>query len=217
MDDVEPEEMPRALVEEFIEREEGTRALLDELEKLTLQGEHEEVRERVRDLAEENQSVFFTVALSLGRSKQFYGDVESQLGVGTADRLRELGETYPALAEVFGVVRTEEARDRHNPITGLRASTAYLGEEEVPIISYAPQSGDVELFQARGSPEEVLQFASYLVQSTTDALDSALDREFSTNTDELSALIDRQEELESELSRLRDQIDELRRRPVGDE
>ena len=50
-----------------------------------------------------------------------------------------------------------------------------------------------------------------------DEVDSAMERDYSVNTEELSALIDRQEELESELNTLRDQIDELRRKPVGSE
>ena len=217
MDDVESDDMPRVLVEEFLAREEGTRYLLDELEALTLEGDHEAVRERIRDLAEHNRNVFYAVALSLTGSKQFYGDVEAQLGVEAADVLRDLGETYPALAEPFGVVRTEQTRDRHNPVTELEARTTYVAEEEVPAVRYTPKSGAVELFTGKGSPEEVLQFASYLVQATTDSLDSAMDRDYSVNTEELSSLIDRQEELEGELDQLRDQIDELRRTPVDRE
>ncbi|MEF8853128.1 MAG: hypothetical protein V5A28_12050 [Haloarculaceae archaeon] len=217
MDDVESEDVPRVFVEELLAREEGTRRLLDELERLALEGDHEAVRERVRDLAEHNRNVFYAVALSLTGSAQFYGDVEAQLGVEAADVLRDVGETYPALAEPFGVVRTERTRDRHNPVTELEAHTTYVESEEVPAVRYTPKSGAVELFTAKGSPEEVLQFASYLVQATTDSLDSALDRDYSVNTEELSALIDRQEELEAELDRLRDQIDELRRTPVDRE
>jgi uncharacterized protein (UPF0335 family) len=48
-------------------------------------------------------------------------------------------------------------------------------------------------------------------------LEASLEQEHSVNTEELSGLIDRREELESELDHLRTQIDELRRRPVGDE
>ena len=99
-------------------------------------------------------------------------------------------------------------------MTELDARTTYVAEEEVPAIRYTPRSGEVDLFTGKGSPEEVLQFASYLVQATTDSLDSAMEHEYSVNTEELSALIDRQEELEGELDRLRDQIDELRRTPV---
>jgi len=214
MDDIDRQEMPRMLVEEFLEREAGTRALLDELEKRSLEGDDESVRERIRTLASNNRSVFFTVAFSLAGSKQFFGDVEAQLGVEAADRLRDLSETYPSLAEPFHVVRTEQARDRYNPITGLETTTTYDAEEEVPLIEYTPRSGAVELYTGKESPEEVLQYALYLVQATTDSLDAALDREHTVSTDELGALIDRREELESELSRLRDQIDELRRRPV---
>ena len=217
MDDVDSDDMPRVIVEEFLAREEGTRRLLDDLERLTLEGDHDAVRERIRDLADNNQNVFYAVALSLTGSKQFYGDVEAQLGVEAADVLRDLGETYPALAEPFAVVRTEQTRDRHNPVTELEARTTYVDSEEVPAVRYTPKSGDVELFTGKGSPEEVLQFASYLVQATTDSLDSALDREYSVNTEELGALIDRQEELEAELDQLRDQIDELRRTPVDRE
>jgi hypothetical protein len=216
MDDVDRREMPGVLVEEFLEREQGVRALLDELEMLSLRGDDAEVRERIRALAENNQSVFFTVAFSLAGSKQFFGDVESQLGVGAADRLRDLSEEYPALAEPFSVVRTEQANDRRNPVTGLEATTTYRLDEEVPLINYAPRSGAVELFTGKSSPEEVLGFATYLVQATTDSLDAALENEQTVNTDELSGLIDRREELESELGRLRDQIDEFRRRPVDE-
>jgi SMC interacting uncharacterized protein involved in chromosome segregation len=79
------------------------------------------------------------------------------------------------------------------------------------------QSGDVTLVEATESPQEVLQVATYLVQSTTDSLEAAIEQEHSVNTEELSGLIDRREELETELDQLRDLIDELRRRPVGDE
>jgi hypothetical protein len=210
-------ELPGALVEEYLDREQGTRALLDELEQLALEGDHEAVRERIRGLAEENAGVFFAVALSLTGSKQFFGDVEAQLDVTAADRLRELPETYPTLVEPFSIVRTEQSHDRYNPVTGLSTTTTYHAEEEVPLIRYGMQSGDVTLVEATESPQEVLQVATYLVQSTTDSLEAAIEQEHSVNTEELSGLIDRREELETELDQLRDLIDELRRRPVGDE
>lgn len=216
MDDVDSQEMPGVLVEEYLERERGTLALLDELEKLSIEGEHGELRERVRSFARTNQEVFYTIALSLTGSKQFFGDVESQLGVEPADKLRELSETYPTLAEPFSLVRMEISNDRHNPLTGLDVTTTYHAEEEVPLVSYSAYSGGVELYEYRGSPQEVLQSASYLVQATNDSLEAALQNNHSVNTDELSELIDRREKLESELHHLHDLIDELRRNPIGD-
>jgi hypothetical protein len=213
MDDTDGE-MPGAVVEAFLDRERGTRALLDELEQRRLAGEHDEVRERIRAFAEHSRSTFFTVALALTNSKHFFGDVEAQLGVGVADRLRDLAETYPTLAEPFSVVRMEVANDRRNPMTGMDVTTSYHAEEEVPLIAYTAHSGEVVLHESRGSPQEVLQSASYLVQATNDALEAALDEDHSVNTDELSELIDRRERLESELGVLRDRIDELRRNPV---
>jgi len=217
MDDVDSQEMPGALVEEYLQRERGTRSLLDELEKLSIEGEHEALRDRVRTFAENNQEVFYTVALALTGSKHFYGDVESQLGVGPADKLRELAETYPSLSEPFSLVRMEVSNERRNPITGFDVTTTYHAEEEVPIVGYTAHSGDMDLYDYRGSPQEVLQTASYLVQATNDSLEAALQQNHSVNTDELSELIDRHEKLESELNTLRDHIDELRRKPVGDE
>ena len=210
-------ELPGMLVEEYLEREAGVRALLDDLDRQALSGDHEGVRERIRGLAEENRSVFFTVALSLTGSAQFFGDVEAQLDVTAADRLRDLADTYPALAEPFSVVRNEQARDRRNPVTGLETTTSYHAEEALPLIRYTVKSGNVDLYEGCESPEEVLGVATQFVRSTTDALEAAMDDDFSVNTEELSNLIDRREELESELDRLRGQIDELRRRPIGDE
>ena len=217
MDDVDSQEMPGALVEEYLQCERGTLALLDELEKLSIEGEHEQLRNRIRAFAENNQQVFFAVAISLTGSKHFFGDVEAQLGVGPADKLRELAETYPSLAEPFNLVRMEVSNDRRNPVTSMDVTTAYHAEEEVPLVSYTAYSGGVELYDHRGSPQEVLQSASYLVQATNDALEASLEQNHSVNTDELSELIDRREKLESELNLLRDHIDELRQRPVGDE
>jgi hypothetical protein len=217
MDDVHREEMPGALVEAYLDRERGARALLDELDKLALSGEHEQLRERVREFADENQKVFYAVALSLTGSEQFFGDVEAQLGVEPADRLRDLSETYPALADPFSLVRVEIANERHNPITGLDVTTTYHDEEEVPLVAYTAYSGELDLFDSRGSPQEVLETAGYLIQATNDSLESALDRDYSVNTDELSELIDRRETLESELNTLHDLIDELRRKPLDDE
>ena len=217
MDDVDSQDMPGALVEEYLERERGTLALLEELEKLSIEGKHEQLRDRVRTFAENDQGVFYTVALSLTGSKHFFGDVESQLGVEPADKLRELAETYPSLAEPFNLVRMEVSSERYNPLTGLDVTTTYYMEEEVPLVSYTAYSGGVDLYEYRGSPQEVLQSASYLVQATNDSLEAALQQDHSVNTDELSELIDRREKLESELNYLHDLIDELRRNPVGDE
>lgn len=217
MDDVDSQEMPGVLVEEYLQRERGTLALLDELEKLSVEGEYETLRERIRTFARSNQEVFYTVALALTGSKHFFGDVESQLGVEPADKLRTLAETYPSLAEPFGLVRLEISNDRFNPITGLDVTTTYHSEEEVPLVSYSAYSGDLDLYEYRGSPQEVLQSASYLVQATNDSLEAALKQNHSVNTDELGELIDRREKLESELNHLHDLIDELRRKPIGDE
>ena len=217
MDDVDGDAMPGAIVEAFLERERGTRALLDELEMLAVEGRHGEVRERVRSLAENDEAVFYTVAFSLSRSRQFFGDVEAQVGVTAADRLRELAETYRSLTDTFAIVRTEVSEDRHNPVTDLRYTVTYHRGVESPIVRYRPLSGERELFESRGTPAEVLHLSTDLVEATTDALDVALDEDYSVNTEELSELIDSRERLESALSRLRDDLDELRRTPVADE
>jgi hypothetical protein len=217
MDDLNSEAMPGALVEAYLERERGVREFLDELEALTVRGEHEAVRERLRSFAETDRAAFFAVALALTGSPHFYGDVESQLDVSAADALRDLGDTYPTLAEPFALVRMEVAGDRQNPVTGLDVTTTYDAEQEVPLVAYTALSGDVGLFESRGSPQEVLSTATYVVQATNDALEAAMAGDHPVATDELSELIDRREELESELSTLRDRIDDLRRAPAGDE
>jgi len=217
MEDVDREAMPRAIVEEFLTRERGTRALLDELEKLSIEGRTEELHERIHALAESNEAVFYTVAFSLADAAQFFGDVEAQLDVTAADRLRDLAETYPTLAEPFTIVRTEISEDRKNPVTNVSYGVSYHRGIESPIVTYQPLSGDRVLYESRATPSEVLQTAGDMVAATTDALDVALDSDHSVNTEELSALIDRREELESELSRLRDDLDELRRKPVDGE
>jgi predicted nuclease with TOPRIM domain len=217
MDDVDSKEMLGSVVEEYLEHERGTRALLDELEKLSIEGEHEQLRERIRAFADNNQEVFYTVALALTNSKHFFGDVEAQLGVGPADKLRDLAETYPSLAEPFYLVRVEVTQDRLNPITELDVTTSYHREEEVPLVSYSAASGGVNLYDYKGAPHEVLQTAIFLAEATNDSLEAALSQNHSVNTDELSELIDRHEQLESELNALQDNIDALRRKPVGDE
>jgi hypothetical protein len=214
MDDIEGEEMPGAIVEAFLEREQGVRALLEDLEKMTIEGRHAEVRERLRNLADSDESVFYTVAFSLTNSRQFFGDVEAQLDVTAADRLRDLAETYSSLAEPFNIVRTERAEDRLNPVTDTQYTVTYHHSVESPMITYSPLSGQQELYESRGTPSEVLRVSTDLVAATTDALDVALENDYSVNTEELSELIDRREELETELSQLRDQLDELRRTPV---
>jgi hypothetical protein len=208
--------MPKALVEDFLDQEPGTRTLLDELQKLAAEGRHDEVRERLRDFAAQSQGAFFTVALSLSGTAQFFADVEAQMDAAVGEKLRDLDETYGTLAEPFGIVRTEQTQNRLNPVTSMNASTTYEADEEVPLVQYAPLSGSVELYESRESPEEVLQVTHFLAQATTDALDAALENDRPVNTEELSALIDRREDLESELSKLRDQIDQLRRTPVED-
>lgn len=206
--------MPVALVEEYLANEHGTNALLDDLEMQSLEGEHETVRRRIRNLAEENRELFFAVALALGGSEEFFDEVGAELGSETVQTLHGLDEQYPSLIEPFRLVRMELSNDRRNPITSIDVTTAYSQDQEIPIIDYSAFSGGVQLYDHRGSPQEVLQSAGYLVQATNDSLEAALDQDHSVNTDELSALIDRREKLESELSTLRDHIDELRRKPI---
>jgi hypothetical protein len=211
------QDMPGALVEAYFQHERGTVALLDDLEKLALEGRGEELRERVRAFAEESREVFFAVALALSGSEEFYDDVESQLDGEAVEALEDLAETYGLLAEPFKLVRMEVSNDRQNPVTSIDVTTAYSLDEEVPIIDYTAHSGGLTLYEHRGTPQEVLQSAGYLVQATNDSLEAALDQDRSVNTDELSGLIDSREKLESELSTLRDHIDQLRRHPITDE
>lgn len=213
MDDVDEDAVPGAIAEAYLERDRGIRALLDDLDALAVRGDHATVRERIRAMAAADERAFYAVAFALTGAEQFFGDVEAQLDVTAADRLRDLADTYPRLAEPFGLVRLEVATDRHNPVTGIESSTAYTTEESVPLIEYSLHSGDLELYASRGSPQEVLGAAAYLVGATNDGLEAALEGDRPVNTEELSELIDRREELESELGLLRDRIDRLRSAP----
>jgi hypothetical protein len=213
MDDVAREDVPGALAEAYLERERGVGALLDELDALAARGEHEAVRERVRDFARTDERAFYAVAFALAGAAEFFGDVEARLDVETADALRDLADSYPRLEGVFGLVRLEVASDRHNPVTAVDVTTAYLAEEQVPLVEYTLYSGDVGLYDGRGSPQELLRAAGFLVGAGNDALEAALAEDRAVNTDELSELIDRREELESELGLLRDRIDDVRRSP----
>lgn len=217
MDDVERADVPGAIAEAFLERERGIRGLLDDLDALAVRGDHATVRERIRAFAGADERAFYAVAFALTGSDQFFGDVEAQLGVEPADQLRDLAATYPRLAEPFGLVRLEVANDRHNPVTGIDISTAYAPDEAVPLIEYSLHSGELDLYASRGSPQEVLGAAAYLVGATNDALEAALAEDHPVNTEELGELIDRREELESELGLLRDRIDRLRSAPGEDD
>jgi len=216
MNDVDRDEIPGAIVEAFLERERGTRALLDELEKLAIEGRNDEVRERIRAIAETDEAVFYAVAFSLAGADAFFGDVEADLGATAADRLRDLAETYPTLAEPFAVVRTEASEDRKNPVTDTSYSVSYHHGLESPVVTYSPLSGQRELYESRGTPSELLHLAADLATASTDALEVAMENDHTVNTEELSDLIDRREALESSLSRLRDDLDDLRRTPVED-
>jgi len=216
MDDVDRSEIPAAIVEAYLEKERGSRALLEELEALAVEGRETEVHERLRALAEADEAVFYTVAFSLAEADAFFGDVEAALGVTAADRLRDLAETYPTLAEPVAVVRTEVSEDRKNPVTDTSYSVTYHHGLESPVVSYRPLSGRRELYESRGTPSELLHLAADLVTASTDALEVAMDKDHSVNTEELSELIDRREDLETSLSRLRDDLDDLRRTPVED-
>lgn len=216
MDDLDGENVPGLLVEAYLEREAGIRSLLDDLASRALAGEHQAVRERLRAFAEEDRPAFLAVGLAMTGSTHFFGDVEADLDVDAADSLRALPDRYPALVEPVGIVRLEVTEGRHNPLTGLEASTHYGAEADVPTVAYTAYSGDLALYESRGPPEELLATATYLLEATNDALAAAMDRDRSVSTDELSALIDRRETLETELSTLRDRIDGLRRVPNDD-
>jgi hypothetical protein len=212
-DDPDP---PRSFVEPFLTRERAARDVLDDCAADLLVGEAEEVRERLRDLAETDHATFLTCCLCCNGNDQFFADVAAQFDEATADRLRDLGEEYDGLAHEFRLVREEVDRGRENPITRVGFSGAYREREQVPLIRYQLYSGDVELAEARESPDEVLQVATFLVGATAETLENAIEHEDTVNTEELSDLLDRRDDLERRLNDLEDTLDELRTQPVGE-
>lgn len=207
---------PGEVASAFLERERGTRALLDDLDRAALEGNHDEVRERIRSFANEDRAVFLAVALSFVGPDEYLEGVEQQLDAETAQKLENLTSEYRSLAEPFKLVKLEETNDRTNPITSIDVQTAYSREKEVPFVQYTVSSGNVELYERKGTPQEVLEAAAYIIQGTNDSLAAALDAGHSVNTDELSGLIDRHQKLEEELNTLYDHIDELRRNPIDE-
>jgi hypothetical protein len=205
-------EPPRSFVEPFLARERAAREVLDELSADLLVGEAEAVRERLRELAETDHGTFLTCCLCCNGNDQFFADVAEQFDDDTADRLRELGETYEGLADEFRIVRDEVDMGRENPITRVGFSGSYREREQVPLIRYQLYSGEVELLASRESPDEVLQVASFLVGATSDTLENAVEHEDTVNTEELSDLLDRRDDLERRLGELEDILDEL---PAG--
>jgi hypothetical protein len=73
----------------------------------------------------------------------------------------------------------------------------------------------VELLESRESPDELLQVASSLVGTTAETLENAIEHGDTVNTEELSDLLDRRDDLERRLVDLEDTPDELRTQPVG--
>ena len=205
---------PAAAVDAYRQHRQGTQALLADLEGAILEGNHSEVRDRVRSFARENRDVFVAVTLSLTGTEGFFHEVENHIGEEEAEDLRELGEQYESLADVFHLVRLEVTKERRNPVTSIDVRTAYSTRQERPVVGYTISSGDVELFESQGTTTEVLQTAGYLLQAANDSLSAALADGHSVNTDELSGLIDRHQQLNTELGTLQDHIDDLRRKPV---
>jgi hypothetical protein len=205
---------PTELARAYQEYDGGIQALLDDLERERLEGNHESVRERVRTFAETEQKVFLGLSLALTDTEGFFTEVESNLGREVAAEFEEIRETYPSLAETFKLVRLEVTKERQNPITSIDVRTAYSTDQETPLVGYTVSSGNVDLHEYRGTTQEALQSAGYFVQAANDALAATLAEDRPVNTDELSALIDRHEKLEAELNTLYDHIDELRRKPV---
>jgi hypothetical protein len=208
-------EPPRTFVEPFLDRERATRDVLEELEADLLVGEAEHVRERLRELAHTDHDTFLTLCLCCNGNDQFFADVAEQFDDDTADRLRRLGESHEQLARPLRIVRDEVDMGRENPVTGVNFSGAYREREQVPLIRYQLYSGGVELLESRESPDELLQVAAFLVGATAETLENAVEHEDTVNTEELSDLLDRRDDLERRLGELEDTLDDLRTQPVG--
>lgn len=215
-DDQAESEPPRTFVEPFLAREQAARDVLDELEADLLVGEAESVRERVHEMAHTDHDTFLTLCLCCNGNDQFFADVAEQFDEETADRLRRLGESHDRLARTFRIVRDEVDMGRENPVTGVNYSGAYREREQVPLIRYQLYSGSVELLESRESPDELLQVASFLVGATAETLENAVEHEDTVNTEELSDLLDRRDDLETRLGELEDTLDDLRTQPVED-
>lgn len=207
---------PVEVVRAYQEFRRGTHNLLDDLQRDALEGNHEDVRQRIRSFADQHRKPFFAVAYALSGNEDFFKEIKTKLDDGTARDLRELQKGYPSLVEPFHIVRMEISQNRRNPITSIDVQISYSEEEETPLVGYTVSSGDMKFHEHRGTPQEVLQTAGYFVKAANDSLETVIETDRNVNTDELSGLIDTHEHLESELNSLYDHIETLRGRPPNE-
>lgn len=170
--DADPEP-PRRWVEAFSDSEREVRSVLDDVREAHLLGEYDDVRERLRALAEAEIGIFQLVALAVLDVEEFYDDLDAQYGDDESpptEALRALGSEYDRLADEIELVFTERVNGLQNPMPTLKCGFGYSNSANLPRLDYDLYSGDVALCEFVHPPSQSLMLARSIVASTSELL-----------------------------------------------
>ena len=166
-------EPPRRWVEAFSDSEREVRSVLDDVREAHLLGEYDDVRERLRALAEAETGIFHLVALAVLDAEGFYDDLDAQYGDEESppvEELRALGTEYGRLADDLELVFTERVNGLQNPMPTLKCGFGYSNSTNLPRLDYDLYSGDVALCEFVHPPSQSLMLARSIVASTGELL-----------------------------------------------
>ncbi|WP_338739337.1 hypothetical protein [Haloplanus salilacus] len=164
---------PRRWVEAFYDSEREVRSVLDDVREAHLLGEYDEVRDRLRALAEAETGIFQLVALTVLDLEGFYDDLDDQYDDGESpptEELRALGDEYGRLADDLELVFTERVNGLQNPMPALKCGFGYSNSTNLPRLDYDLYSGDVALCEFVHPPSQSLRLARSIVASTGELL-----------------------------------------------
>jgi hypothetical protein len=164
---------PRRWVEAFSDSEREVRSVLDDVREAHLLGEYDEVRERLRSLAEAEAGIFRLVAFAVLDAEEFYDDLATQYGDSESpptEELRALGAEYDRLADEIELVFAERVSGLQNPMPTLRCGFGYSNSTNLPRLDYDLYSGDVALCEFVHPPSQSLMLARNIVASTGELL-----------------------------------------------
>ncbi|GGM37242.1 hypothetical protein [Haloarcula argentinensis] len=208
MNDIDPEsgnssnEIPAIWVNDYIEVEGTIHDLLDDILRAQVSADSNNVKEMIRSLYKNRHGAFQTVLLSLGGNPQFFDDVEEQLGTETKDKLTDIRGRYSSLEDDFRIIQQEENNGRINPIKSYSTYGNYEYNSDIPLVGLQLKSGSFAFPTIEDRPHRMIQLAVAAIDATNDVFEYTLDEEHNLPEDEI-------EDINSALSELNDQLEEL--------
>lgn len=175
-------------IERFKSNEEVILGALDDAKSLKIQGENQDLRNRLTAFSENYPDEFGLLAVAVNDNEEFFQIIEDEFSDEVYEMIRNLSTEYSVLADEIDIINLMRGSYRENIPTRGSLSVTHSYSNEEPIIDYTLYSGDLPVYEVRGEPSVFLHASRMFLDTATTGLEQAVEEESTINEEEIQSL-----------------------------